>query len=157
MCIRDSLGTDIVFIVKRDNQLIELVYKKEWFRDRKSEQLDILPVIPAKVGDVEAGMPAAQLGLQRGDEIIKFAGQPIQSWEDMTKVIRKYPDQNVEISWVRDGTKYTDRITPQAFEEKQLEKESESDLEEASVATVGKIGISYYLSLIHISEPTRPY
>ncbi len=140
----ENLGKNIVFVVNRDDQITELVYKKEWFRDKKSEQLDLLPVIPAKVGDVEAGMPAAELGLQRGDEIISFARQPIHNWEDMTKVIRQYPEQNVEISWIRSGKEYSDMIIPQAFEEKKSGEESETGITEETVIKIGKIGISYY-------------
>ncbi len=132
----ENLGKDIVFVVHRGNQSKELIYKKEWFRAEKSEQLDILPVIPAKVGDVEAGMPAAKLGLRRGDEIISFAEQPVHNWEDMTKVIRQYPEQNVEITWLRDGKKYSDMITPQAFDQENSDEETASK--------IGKIGISYY-------------
>ncbi|MEJ2542895.1 MAG: RIP metalloprotease RseP [Calditrichaceae bacterium] len=140
----ENLGEDIVFVVNRDGQNIKLVYKKEWFREEKSEQLDLLPEIPAKVGDVESSMPAAKLGLQRGDEIISFANQPIHDWEDMTKVIRQYPDQNVEISWVRDGKQYSGMIKPQSFEEKQIQQDSEADINEEGMVTIGKIGISYY-------------
>ena len=149
----ENLGKDIIFVVNRENQIKELTYKKEWFRDKKSEQLDLLPVIPAKVGDVEAGMPAAELGLQRGDEIISFADQPINNWEDMTQIIRKYPDQNVEISWLRDGKQYSEMITPQAFEEKQVTKDSDTETEEESVIKVGKIGISYYYEYKKLSLP----
>jgi regulator of sigma E protease len=140
----ENLGNDIVFVVNRDDQIKKLVYKKEWFRAEKSEQLDILPIIPAKVGDIEAGMPAAKLGLKRGDEIISFAGKPINNWEDMTNVIRQYPEQNVEITWLRDGKKYSDMITPQAFDQENSDEKTEIVTDEASVSKIGKIGISYY-------------
>ena len=140
----ESLGSDMVFAVNRDGQIIELVYKKEWFSDAKSEQLDIAPLFPSKVGDVSLGMPASELGLQTGDEIISFAGEPIKDWNDMTEVIRQYPEQNVEISWIRGDEKYSATITPQAFEISAPDDQNYSNTDDDKLIRIGRIGIGQY-------------
>ena len=147
----ESLGSDIVFKIKRDGKIIELVYKKEWFSDEKSEQLDIAPLFPAKVGDVSPGMPAFELGLQTGDEIISFAGEPIEDWNDMTEVIRQYPEQNVEISWIREGKKFSGMITPKAYEISTPDDNNESDSEDTKQIRIGRIGIGQYFEYKKVS------
>ncbi|NOX89772.1 MAG: RIP metalloprotease RseP [Calditrichaeota bacterium] len=131
----DNLNSDIYFKVLRDGKEIVLRYKREWFKEDKGEQLNIGPLIPAKVGEVSPGMPADKIGLKRGDEIIEIAGQPIKDWSSMTEVIRKYPGQEVSIKWKRGDSILAAKITPQVFEEKDTNDK---------VVKVGKIGISYY-------------
>jgi regulator of sigma E protease len=101
----------------------------------KGEYLDLDPLIPAKVGMVQSGMPASEIGLQRADEIILLDSVRINSWQKMTEVIRAYPEDNLNIVWLRKGDTLRDVIRPRAFEEK-----GEND----STVIVGKIGIGYY-------------
>ncbi len=131
----ENLNNDIVFTIRRDGQQMDLVFKQEWFKEDRSEQLDIGPLIPARVGDVSPGMPAEKVGLKRGDEILEVAGEPIVDWISMTEVIRKHPGETVTIKWKRGDSILTAQITPQAFEEKD---------KDGKAITVGKIGISYY-------------
>ena len=134
----NNLDKEINFTVLRNQKQLTLHFKKEWFREKKSEQLDILPLFPAKVGDVTASMPAGKLGLQHGDEIVEIAGQPVHDWNEMTKIIRAHPEEEIEIKWLRNGQMMEGRIKPQKFEEKNPEGKTE---------VVGKIGISYYYEL----------
>lgn len=129
------LGEDITFEVIRDVQTINLVYMKDWFSEEKAEQLDIGPLFPPKVGDVSSDMPASKLGLQKGDQIISLAGISVNDWMEMTEIIRKYPGQEISIEWRRNDQVFTDKITPQEFEETTNTDE---------VIKVGKIGITYY-------------
>jgi len=137
-----NLDKKIVFEVLRDQQHIQLEFKKEWFREKKSEQLDIAPLFPAKVGDVTPSMPAGQLGLQRGDEILEIAGQPVHDWFEMTKIIRAHPGEEISIKWRRGDSILQGSFTPQKFEEKNAQ---------GDVEIVGKIGIGYYYELKKIS------
>ena len=131
----DNLNSDIVFTVLRQGKKLNLMYKKEWFKESKSEQFNVGPLIPAMVGEVSPGMPAEKIGLKRGDKILAIAGQPIRDWLEMTEVIRKYPGQEITIRWKRGDSVLTSRITPQTFEEKN---------KQGQIIKVGKIGISYY-------------
>jgi len=134
----DHLNQRIEFKVVRQGKTITLLYRKEWFKEKKGEQLDIGPLFEAKVGDVTPSMPAGKLGLQRGDQIVEIAGQPVHNWEEMTQVIRAHPGEEISIKWKRDGQLLSGTITPQKFEEKDAQ---------GKMLTVGKIGVGYYYEL----------
>ena len=55
------------------------------------------------VGSLSEGYPAGEVGIQPGDEITAVNGIPVQSWDDLTALIHARPDQEVEVTWVRDG------------------------------------------------------
>ena len=131
----DNLNDDIVFLVERNGRQLTLIYKREWFYRKKGEILDITPLIPAKVGEVVPDMPAAQIGLQRGDQIIRIGGEKIDSWQDLTAQIQAYPGKEVEITWLRGQDTLSAVITPQKFTEKKADGQQ---------TEVGRIGIYYY-------------
>lgn len=69
----------------------------------------IVPVDVSRDGPVVCGpddpvAPAAESGIQPGDEILAFDGQPVESWEDITDTIRGNGGERVEILVLRDGT-----------------------------------------------------
>ncbi len=131
----ENLNDDIVFNVERNNKQIALTYKREWFYQKQGEVLDIAPLIPAKIGEVIPDMPAAQVGLQKGDQIIRIGDDNIESWQDLTKHVQSYPDKPVEIAWLRGKDTLTAVITPQKF--------SDTDAN-GQKTEVGRIGIYYY-------------
>ena len=131
----ENLNDDIVFLVERNGKRISLVYKREWFYEKQGEILDILPFIPAKVGDVIPDMPADLAGLHKGDVIIQIGDVAVKSWQDLTGQIQAYPDKPVQIKWLRGGDTLSAVITPQKFKEKTPQGEEKE---------VGRIGIYYY-------------
>ncbi|MBD3224602.1 MAG: RIP metalloprotease RseP [Caldithrix sp.] len=131
----DNLNRDITFTVLRNGQEVTLAYNKEWFKSEGGERLNLVPKFPAKVGDVNTGMPAGELGLQRGDVITSLAGKEISDWKQMTEIIRQYPGEEISVTWLRDGKQMEGTIAPQVFEEKNEDDET---------IEVGKIGIGYY-------------
>jgi regulator of sigma E protease len=131
----DNLGNDITFKIERNGTVLQLNYPKEWFSEEKAELLDIAPIFPAKVGEVNVDMPAYNVGLKKGDEIISLGGAPVANWEEMTEIIRQYPDQEIPIQWKRDNQIYEGFIRPQAFEEKTPSE---------GIIKVGKIGIGQF-------------
>jgi putative serine protease PepD len=57
---------------------------------------------------VSPGGPAAQAGLQPGDVIIRFAGQPIDSATTLLDAIRSQPPgARVPVTFIRDGGVHT--------------------------------------------------
>ncbi len=131
----EGLNDDIVFKVQRGEQTLSLTFKKEWFNEENSEQLDMAPNLPSKVGAVSPGMPAGKAGLMRGDEIIEIAGVPVADWMDMTEEIRKYPGKEITIKYLRNGQEMVAAIKPVEV--------LETDSSGAQI-TVGKIGIGFY-------------
>jgi regulator of sigma E protease len=68
----------------------------------------------ARVGDVEAGMPAAAAGLQPGDLVTAIDGGPIESWVAMAEKIRGSAGEEIELTLRRGEESVTVRLTPQS-------------------------------------------
>ncbi len=63
----------------------------------------------------EAGDPAApgaEAGIQPGDTILVVAGEPIDSWDESTAIIRDHPGQPIDMVVLRDGEEVTLEVTP---------------------------------------------
>jgi regulator of sigma E protease len=135
------LNNDIIFSIQRGNENIDLIYEKEWFGEKNAEYLDIYWMPEAKVGNVIPGMPAAKIGLMRGDEITEIAGNKITNWSDLTSNIREYPGQSIEIRWFRDRSEYAAQIIPNSVEEKDSL---------GNIIAVGKIGIELYYERVPV-------
>ena len=128
----NRLGTEIRFQVERRGQTVELVFRKDDLKEEKSEQLGIYPFIPAEVGGVLSGMPAARAGLQEGDRIVAINGRPVADWQEMTEIVRQNADREITLTVLRGSQTLEVRLTPMA----------ETEIaEDGSRKIVGKIGI----------------
>lgn len=57
---------------------------------------------------ITPGGPAAKAGLQPGDVIVAFAGQPVHSMDDLIVDIRSHrPGDKVQVTYLRDGARHT--------------------------------------------------
>lgn len=63
-----------------------------------------------ETGDPAA--PGAEAGLQPGDTILVVAGEPIDSWNESTAIIRDHPGQAIDMVVLRDGEEVTLEVTP---------------------------------------------
>ncbi len=62
----------------------------------------------AQVGSVEAGSPAAKIGLAEGDIVVKVDDNAVSSGNDLVAAVRAHqPGDKVTISYLRDGKKST--------------------------------------------------
>ena len=128
----NQLGAEIRFKIERNGQVIELVFQKDDLKQEKSEQLGIFPFIPAEVGDVIPGMPAAKAGLQRGDVIVAINRQPIADWQQMTEIVRAHANREIQLTVRRGEEIFQVALTPMA----------ETEIaEDGSRTIVGKMGI----------------
>ncbi|MEM1042007.1 MAG: RIP metalloprotease RseP [Bacteroidota bacterium] len=57
--------------------------------------------LPALVGDVVPGGPAAEAGLQRGDRILTIGDESVAFWEQMADLIQRTEGQPVAVRWAR--------------------------------------------------------
>lgn len=131
----DNLNQTISFDINRSGAPVQLTYQKDWFATEGGEQLGIEPLFSSRIGDVNNDMPAGILGLKKGDKITSVAGIEVKDWNDMTAEIRKHPDEEISISWLRDNIEMSGKIRPLRFEE--------TDSEGRTVL-VGKIGVGNY-------------
>lgn len=108
----NEMENGVTFNITREGNEIQLFYKAEWLSEKNGELLDIAPFVSSKLGDIVAGSPAEKAGLQKGDIITLLAGKAINSWQEMTSIIRKNPENTLAVSYQRSGIEYMTELTP---------------------------------------------
>lgn len=68
------------------------------------------PQVPAEIGVVESGGPAAQAGLAVGDLVVALNGTPVTGFEDLRRRIEEHPDESVALSIRRGGEERSLRV-----------------------------------------------
>ena len=72
--------------------------------------VEIQPVVDevrAEISGSDQIAPAAQIGLQPGDEFVSIAGQSTSSWNEVSEAISQRPGEEVEIVIIRNGAQKT--------------------------------------------------
>ena len=82
---------------------------------------------------VEPGSPAYRAGLRSGDYIVSIDGSEVTLWSQVTALIQDRPEQDTEITVLRDGSELTRTVVPNAVEGQTATGE---------VRTVGQIGVT---------------
>ena len=62
-----------------------------------------VPRTPNTIGTVQPGSVAAQAGIEAGDRIIAIAGQQVDSFEDLQRIVALRPAEQVEVTLERGG------------------------------------------------------
>jgi regulator of sigma E protease len=75
-----------------------------------------VPYLTTEIGGVKEGSPAAQAGLQKGDQILSVEGQSVQRWEDLSAKIRQSGEHPVTLSVRRGNRDFQATMTPQRME-----------------------------------------
>jgi regulator of sigma E protease len=70
------------------------------------------PVLPAAVGKVAPGSPAAQAGIQTADRITALGGRPVANWEDLGRAVNAAEGREVQVAVERDGRSLTVSLAP---------------------------------------------
>ncbi len=105
---------------------------------------------PPMIGQVHAGSPAHDAGLLPGDEIVAIDGKSINYWYQAQRTIHGAYDQEVELTYDRDGETHTVRLVPEHY--------STTDFLGLFRDTGGRIGISLatYGSTVALSDRSGP-
>lgn len=75
-----------------------------------------IPYLTTTVGGVKEGSPAAQAGLQKGDQILSVAGQKVSRWEDLSQKIRGIGEHPLTLSVKRGDRVFPVSLTPKSME-----------------------------------------
>ena len=68
-----------------------------------------------KIDGVNADSPAERAGIKAGDIVVAYAGDPVRSARQSTRLVQETPDgRTVAIGLMRDGKKQTVNATPEA-------------------------------------------
>lgn len=75
-----------------------------------------IPYLTTEIGGVKEGSPAAQAGLQKGDQILSVGGQSVDRWEHLSAKIRQNGEQPLALSVRRGDRDFQVQVTPQRME-----------------------------------------
>ena len=103
-----SPGHALPIVVERNGQEVPLTFVPTSHVENGdvAGSLDFLPDyggLPVVVGDVGAGSPAAETGLQEGDRLLTVGNENVRSSAQVIEYIRSHDDQVVPITVQRNG------------------------------------------------------
>ncbi|MBK5930853.1 RIP metalloprotease RseP [Halochromatium salexigens] len=76
----------------------------------------VSPAIPAVIGEVVPGQPAAEAGLETGDHILAIDGVEIDDWQHLVSIVQAHPDERLRVTLARDGERVLLDLHPRAVE-----------------------------------------
>ena len=89
------------------------------------------PLLPAKIGVVNPGQPAARVGLRGGDIVIRAGADSVRSWDEMVRAVRRSPGKPLALQVLRGDSVFAITVVP----------EVQTDADSAGRAdTIGVIG-----------------
>ena len=74
------------------------------------------PAIPAVIGEIVPGDPAAEAGLEVGDQILQIDGTEIDDWQELVEIVQAHPDQRLNMTVQRGAEQISLSIRPRAAE-----------------------------------------
>jgi len=91
------------------------------------------PVISEEpvIAQILEGQPAEAAGMQAGDRIVEINGEPIETWQEMTRIIHAIPNTPINLHFERDETIF----------EKDIVTSFQPALVDGKIDTLGAIGI----------------
>jgi regulator of sigma E protease len=135
-----SNGRSLALTIQRDGagQTVTVTPRKIAARTPFNEPTEVWsigarPYLPPVVGEVRAGMPAAEAGLQPRDRIVALNGQPIETWDELAEMISTRADETLTLRIERGGSRMDVTVTPR------VEVERDAFGKETKV---GRIGIA---------------
>jgi regulator of sigma E protease len=75
-----------------------------------------IPYFNTEIGGVQPQSPAEEAGLQKGDLILSINDQPVQRWEELSKIIRTSGDKSLVIKFRRGTQAMQVNLKPRASE-----------------------------------------
>ena len=77
-------------------------------------------ILEPVVGEVDESSPAAAAGLQEGDRIVVIQGQPVDTWEGMSELIKSSEGRPLNVEVDREGEARFFQITPHIITSKNI-------------------------------------
>ena len=69
------------------------------------------------LGSVDAGYPAAEAGLEKGDQIVRLGDKNIRIFREISLYNQLHQGESVDVTFIRDGQKQTVTLTPKMDED----------------------------------------
>lgn len=112
-----NAGEPLTFAVQRNGRTVELQVAEDNNSLEGLQALGLLPQQSARVGGLQAGMPAETAGIQAGDLIQKIGSVEIASWYDLKTVIQEVGQNPVQVLVERDGQLLDIELIPEQRDE----------------------------------------
>ena len=113
--LRALTEDEVSFIVRRQNDSLRLQAPEDLMsRLNASEGNFGFDWLPAMIGAVVGGSPAADAGLRPGDRLIDLDGRPVEFWLQLTDELQKTEGETVTLRFARPDsldTEPTDNLT----------------------------------------------
>ncbi len=112
-----SEGDQIPFVVDRNGQQVSVsvtpyIAATSGWRRKSVRQVLIYPASKPIIDEVEADSPAAAAGLQPGDVIQGFNGQPMYNAIALADYIRQHPKEELKLDVQRGDRRFETALTP---------------------------------------------
>ncbi|WP_176722374.1 RIP metalloprotease RseP [Candidatus Thiosymbion oneisti] len=74
------------------------------------------PLLPARIGELTPGDPAAQAGLRPGDRVRSVNGESIAHWGDLVEAVQAHPDRPLRLEVERGSERHELLVIPHAVQ-----------------------------------------
>ena len=85
--------------------------------------------------------PASKLGIESGDKIILVDNIKINTWTELSEIIHENPNQEINISWIRNGEVLSSIVTPYPVKQ----------FIDGEIKDIGILGISPKYNIVDVS------
>ncbi len=112
--VRELLNANqpLSFTAQRDGQRIQGSIVPAAVTSSEIGSAGWYPDEPVVVGELDPGLPAEKIGLQKGDKIVSMDGQPVPSIQVMIERLQQTKSKPVQIEVLREGRALSFTATP---------------------------------------------
>lgn len=155
-----SPGQALPLIVERNGQRLPLtITPTAHVEDGETAGfLDFVPDygdVPVVVRDVEPNTPAAEAGLQPGDQILAVGGQPVGSAEHVTQFIRDHKGEPITLTVNRGGQRLDITATPRKLSDGRerlgFRPDEEIPLQRVGLAAAASYAVNTNLEILRLT------
>lgn len=110
--ILTTVGEALPVELLRDGQTLKLSLTPQARGPSRVGDAGWFPYVPGTIEMVDPGLPASQLGLKPGDQIVGVEGRKVFFWPRLTYLIQSANGREMELTIRREGKDFTVRVKP---------------------------------------------
>jgi regulator of sigma E protease len=110
--ILTTVGEALPVELLRDGQTLKLSLTPQARGPSRVGDAGWFPYVPGTIEMVDPGLPASQLGLKPGDQIVGVEGRKVFFWPRLTYLIQSGNGREMELTIRREGKDFTVRVKP---------------------------------------------
>jgi regulator of sigma E protease len=110
--ILTTVGEALPVELLRDGQTLKLSLTPQARGPSRVGDAGWYPYVPGTIEMVDPGLPASQLGLKLGDQIVGVEGRKVFFWPRLTYLIQSANGREIELTIRREGKDFTVRVKP---------------------------------------------